>query len=464
MPSGPPSTTRGLVFVDTETSGLDPAGDRIIEVGIVTLDGATSREWTTLINPRTAGTQYSRLLQEIGEDRARSLPRFRDVASTILSLLENRLLVAHNARFDYSFLKAEFERAGIHFEAEVVCSLSLSRKLYGRHDRHDLASLVGRHGLVSDVRHRALPDAQALFQLWQVFHRDHPREHIEAAIQELLAQPVLPPHLDATLIDRLPDKPGVYILHGNGRALHVGRAGNLRSHLQNFFRLDRISNKSLLLSNSIDDITWKSTSGELGARLQRAAMSKTVLSPKSRRATGGAVSWSFNPAARPALALTSLADLRKPTGQSFGLFQSERKARNALSRLADRHGLCRALLGVSEAPTRTCQACILEGNEGKPERLRHLTQAYEALLPWKVEPWPYDGPIAIRERGELHVIDHWRYLGTARGMEEIHALLDGRHVPFDTEVYSILTASLPRLPRRRVLPLGRAVESAEFLQ
>src|SRR6185436_19571761 len=213
MPSGPPFATRGLVFVDTETSGLDPAGDRIIEVGVVTLDGDTSREWTTLVNPRTAGTQYSRLLQEIGEDRARSLPRFRDIAATLFQLLENRLLVAHNARFDYSFLKAEFERAGIHFEAEVVCSLALSRKLYGRHDRHDLASLVGRHGLVSDVRHRALPDAQAVFQLWQAFHRDHPRERIEAAVHELLAAPVLPPHLDAALIDRLPDKPGVYVLH-----------------------------------------------------------------------------------------------------------------------------------------------------------------------------------------------------------------------------------------------------------
>ena len=454
-----PLAAQRLVFVDTETSGLNPAADRIIEVGIVTADGDKVEEWTALLNPRTPGTQSSRLLQEVGEDRARALPRFRDVAGELLGLLENRLFVAHNARFDYGFLKAEFERAGLRFEAEVLCSLMLSRRLYGQRDRHDLATLVDRHGLVSSDRHRALPDAQAVFQLWQTFHRDHPGDRIEQTIRDLLAGPVLPADLDAALIDRLPEKPGAYVLHGNGRALHVGRANNLRLHLRNHFRLDRISKKSLLLANSIDDITWKSTGGELGARLQCALLSKAVLPSKSRLASGGAFSWSFDPAAQPALALTVLADTMSSADRTFGIFRSERTARNALARLADRHSLCPALLGIPADADDACDACFPGRNHRAPERLAHLTQAYQALLPWKIEPWPYRGPVAIRERADFHVIDDWRYLGTARGMDEVDSILESRRPEFDEAIYSILTASLPRLPRRRILPLGQSASA-----
>ena len=180
------------MFVDTETTGLDPAVDRIIEIGVVTVDGGAVDEWTTLLNPRTPRALTSRLLQEIGEERARSLPRFGEIARALLQRVGNGLLIAHNARFDYAFLRAEFERAGIRFEAEVVCSLMLSKRLYGRRGRHDLASLVERHALDSATRHRALPDAQALYQLWQAFHREHSGAHIETAIRDLLAEPVLP--------------------------------------------------------------------------------------------------------------------------------------------------------------------------------------------------------------------------------------------------------------------------------
>src|SRR5262249_18267163 len=180
---------RRVAFIDTETTGVNPAADRIIEIGVGIADGPTPQERTVLLNPRTPRALSSRLLQELGAEKARALPRFSEVAESLLQHLGNGLLVAHNARFDYAFLKAEFERAGIHFQAEVVCSLALSRKLYGNSDRHDLASLADRHGLTPDVRHRALPDARAVSELWQRFHHDHPGARIEAVIRDLLAGP-----------------------------------------------------------------------------------------------------------------------------------------------------------------------------------------------------------------------------------------------------------------------------------
>jgi DNA polymerase-3 subunit epsilon len=331
----------------------------------------------------------------------------------------------------------------------------LSKRLYGRRGRHDLASLVERHAPDSATpRHQALPDAQALHQVWQAFHREHSGVHIETAIRELLAGPVLPAGLDSALLDRLPDKPGVYVLRGTARALHVGRAGNLRLQLTNLFRLDRISSRSAAWIDSIVDITWQVASGDLGARLQRAAILRAVLPRRHRPGSGETCSWRFDPQARPALMLEPLSDRAESGDDSFGIFRTERKARNALTRLAARHQLCRTLLGLPVSEDEVCGACLCESDAGKRERLRHLMQACAALLPWKIAPWPYAGPIAIRERRDLHVVDRWRYLGTAQSMPEAHALLENQPPAFDADIYAILLPALFRLPRRRMAVLA----------
>lgn len=444
---------RRLAFVDTETTGLDPARDRIIEIAVVTLDSGSAEEWTALLNPRTARAAGSRLLQEIGDDAARALPRFLDVAHALRQRLQGALIVAHNARFDYAFLKAEFERANIGFQADVLCSLMLSKKLYGRDGRHDLASLVERHALTPDVRHRALPDARALFELWHRFQRDHEGGRLDRAVDELLAGPVLPAGLDVALVDRLPERPGVYVLHGNGRALHVGRAANLRLHLTNRFRLDRASGSALALCNSIDNITWIATGGELGARLRRVAVAKSAGRAKRQFRSEDTFSWLFTHRTERALVLASMNRDIGPDASAFGMFPTERRARNALSRLAVRQGLCRTLLGLPAVSGVQCTACLPDRGGSPPERLKHLTQAYAALLPWKIRPWPYGCPIVVRERDELHVLDDWRYLGSGRDMAEAVALLDARRPLFDPEIYSILALKLPRIARRRVLRL-----------
>src|SRR4249919_2511492 len=122
-------------------------------------------------------------------------PRFRDIAADLARRLEGRLLIAHNARFDYAFLKAEFGRVGIDFHADVLCSLMLSRKLYAQFAHHDVDSLIEHHALEAEVRHRALHDARLVWQFWQLIHREVPRAAIANAIELLRAGPLLPAHL-----------------------------------------------------------------------------------------------------------------------------------------------------------------------------------------------------------------------------------------------------------------------------
>src|SRR6478752_8216396 len=121
---------RPLAFVDLETTGLGPGKHRIAEIGVVTLDADGSLEqWSTLVNPGGfAAGRYP--LEGVSDADLAAAPRFTEIAPALEKRLAGRLLVAHNARFDYAFLKCEFERAGAKFEAQALCTVMLSRKLY----------------------------------------------------------------------------------------------------------------------------------------------------------------------------------------------------------------------------------------------------------------------------------------------------------------------------------------------
>src|SRR5262245_29978181 len=140
-PSGLPETIdlRRLAFVDVETTGLDPTHDRIAEIGVVTIDGNDTAEWGTFVAMKR-GAEPRSPRASVGAVVAlpATAPIFGDIAPGLERRLVGRIFVAHNARFDYAFLKAEFERAGIGFDAQVVCTVMLSRKLYPRDAAHDL--------------------------------------------------------------------------------------------------------------------------------------------------------------------------------------------------------------------------------------------------------------------------------------------------------------------------------------
>ena len=267
---------RRLAFVDVETTGLDPATDRIAEIGVVTVDADCITEWGTFVVPRR-GADARPPQRGDGVSLAEhpdSAPTFRDIAGDLERRLAGRLFIAHNARFDYAFVKAEFERVGVAFDAQIACTVMLSRRLYPEHAAHDLDSLVDRHGLAAVDRHRALPDARMLAACWFAIEREQGRGRLAEAVAELLAGPVLPAHLDPALVDRLPDSPGVYVFHGAGddEILRIGAAHSLRSALTSYFRIDRASANALAISHRIEKITWRVTQGMLGARLQRIAL------------------------------------------------------------------------------------------------------------------------------------------------------------------------------------------------
>ena len=130
--------------------------------------------------------------------------------------------------------------------------------------------------------------------------------------------------------------------------------------------------------------------------------------------------------------------------------------RSAASRPLDE--LCHSLLGIAEDPDAACPACPVETGAAdcgrNAARLVHLTRAFSALRELRIPAWPYQGPIGIRERSDLHIVDQWRYLGTARNDAEIHAALEARASGFDVKIFRLLAKKLGKLPRSRIVCLA----------
>ena len=137
-----------LAIVDLETTGAHPAWDRVTEIAVLeVVQDEVLSEWSTLVNPGTSIPPAIQALTGITNAMVADAPDFEDLAAGLYERLEGRIFVAHNARFDYGFLRYAFERAGMRFQARTLCTVKLSRRLYPRHAGHNLDSLIDRHQL-----------------------------------------------------------------------------------------------------------------------------------------------------------------------------------------------------------------------------------------------------------------------------------------------------------------------------
>ena len=451
-----------LAIVDLETTGAHPAWDRVTEIAVVEVDGGeVVSEWSTLVNPGTSIPPGIQALTGITNAMVADAPAFEDLAPGLYERLAGRMFVAHNARFDYGFLRQEFERAGLKFQAKTLCTVKLSRRLYPEHSRHNLDSLIQRHGLTCSARHRALGDAQVVWQFLRQAAADRGAEVLQDTARRVAQLPSLPPHIDRATVDAIPEAPGVYLFYGERDVpLYVGKSVDLRSRVLQHFASDLRSSREMQMARELRRIEWRRTCGELGALLQEARLVKSLLpvyNRQLRRATdlcgfcflGGK------------LVLARGDDINAETLPLVsGVFRSKRAALETLRGLADEHRLCLQVLGVEKARKGACFRHQVErcGGvcAGKETPALHQARAMAALAKLKSAAWPWRGPIAVveedrsREKVDIHVIHQWCLLGTVDAEDEVAALLEAPpRAPFDLDEYKILSRHL-RGDRRRL--------------
>ncbi|MEO5794957.1 MAG: exonuclease domain-containing protein [Rhodoferax sp.] len=456
-----------LAFVDIETTGGSAGRDRITEVGIVEVDGPHVRRWSQLIQPGTRIPAFIQKLTGIDDAMVADQPPFEAVAADILDRLRGKLFVAHNARFDYGFLRAEFKACGIDWQTPVLCTVKLSRLLFPQQARHNLDTLIATHQLQMPDRHRALADADALAQFWQILQTRFDPVTLLNAVTSLSARPAVPPQLDAEHIDRLPETPGVYLFFdAQRRPLYIGKSKNLRSRVLAHFSAALSQPKEMRLSQQVADIDWIETAGEVGALLLEARLVKhhqPSMNVQLRRQRD-LHAWQLDDSSalhtplRPRL--VNGPDIALGLQDNlFGPFRSRREAQQLLETLASTQGLCRGVLGLEQIAAgkpcfayqvRQCAgACV-----GTQSMAQHNLALLTALTRHKVQRWPHPGPVGLREGSDLHVLHEWRYLGTAKREDEVAELLESGQPAFDFDTYKILHKAMAQARAGQIVRLG----------
>jgi DNA polymerase III subunit epsilon len=434
----PGGLPQDLVFVDLETTGGNAARDRITEVGIVHIKaGECAEEWSSLVNPECRIPSYIEAFTGITNDMVADAPRFSDIAAEVQQRLHGAVFVAHNARFDYSFLRSEFRRIDSHFSARVLCTVKLSRRLYPEQHRHSLDAVMLRHELSCTSRHRALGDARVLQDFWCKLRADWPEQVLATAVQGLLAAKKLPAQLPPELADELPEGAGVYRFFGEGDALlYIGKSASLRTRVLAHFGAEHQQARERKLAQQVRRVDWRETAGELGASLLESNWIRQQKPLHNRRSKNSAPACTIRlvPAAMPRPQIVAIETLaHAEIGACFGLFRGDRDARKALIDISRAQQLCLKTLGLEQGDgscfayqVGKCRgACV-----GKESPALHATRLQLALLAMKLQTWPFPGRIALRESAfcgtEWHVLEHWSYLGTAQDDDELETLRQQR--------------------------------------
>ncbi len=254
-------------------------------------------------------------------------------------------------------------------------------------------------------------------------------------------------HLRAA-IDGAPHAAGVYTFHGEAGdlPLYIGKSVNLRSRLLSHLR----NTDEARMLRQTRRISHTRTAGEIGALLLEAQLIKQLkpLFNQKLRESRQCCSLQLS-GPRPELVYSKDLDFAVAP-QLYGLFGSRQAGLQALRELADQHRLCYGALGLEKlaagkacfrAAIRQC-AGVCRGDE-TPEQ--HHLRLLGSLQPWRVEPWPWGGAIAVVERDEeltqVHALNRWSYLGSAATLQEARTLQD-RPAAFDADVYKILLRPL----------------------
>ncbi|MFF1779088.1 TerD family protein [Streptomyces virginiae] len=200
-----PDYAHNWALVDVETSGLIARRDRVLSIAVLTFgpDGVPTGDFTTLVNPGCDPGPVH--IHGLTAERLQGAPTFDQVAERIGALLQDRVLVAHNAQFDYDFLAHEFARAGLHLPvARRLCTLALNRRVEPPTADLSLASLAAHYGVPQTRAHDALDDTRVLAGIF--------RASLAEAVRLDLQLPLVscPPRQDPRFAPKLPKTPCAY--------------------------------------------------------------------------------------------------------------------------------------------------------------------------------------------------------------------------------------------------------------
>lgn len=254
------------VIVDIETTGGNPSQGGITEIAAILHDGdRVVDRFHSLIDPERMVPSFITGLTGIDNDMLEGAPTFSEIADELYDFLKGNVFVAHNVNFDYSFIREALKFSGIEYNAPKLCTVRLSRKAFPGFGSYSLGRICGHLSISIKDRHRAMGDADATAELFDLIMKRSP-DVIYQTLKKSNGESFLPPHISRERFLEIPESTGIYYFHDkNGQVIYVGKANDIRSRFKGHFSSS--SKDKMQLYNEIHDISWELTGNEFLAFL-----------------------------------------------------------------------------------------------------------------------------------------------------------------------------------------------------
>lgn len=461
-----------LIFLDLETTGSHFSKDRVIEVyASKVLNGEVIGEFHSLFNPGFTPDPFILRLTNIKKEELFTAPQFGDLAEDLFNFVKDDLIIAHNARFDYGFLKSEFGNLGFDLKSSYCCSVKLSRFLYPKYQRHNLDSIIARFQIEAGERHRAKYDAEAIRIMFYKAIEENGEEIFLRAFTKSIKSAAIPTTLLKFDFNKLPESPGIYIFEttldnkekGNNdkdyrqknidessgikAPLYVGMSKNIKTRILQHLYSDYSSSKEFKVNSQVKDIRTIETAGVLGAYLRESYLIKNLMPL-------------YNRALRRNSSLAKLTkkvddkgyihiDVERDSNVNvdelqnlIGVFENVSGTKDILRDIASEYNLCKKFLGLEKGKGAcfsyqlgNCSgACI-----GKISALEHNKEVESAFKRLSIQKWPFENAIIIREvssiKTEEFLVYNWCLIGSTLGEGQA---VDINGFSFNLDTYKIL--------------------------
>ncbi len=325
--------------VDIETTGTSARLGRITEIAIFIFDGhQVVDSFTSLVNPECPIPYFISRLTGITDQMVANAPRFCEIARRVVEITEGRIFVAHNAAFDYGFIREEYARLGYEFRRDKLCTVTFSRRLMPGLRSYALGNLCASLGIDNHSRHRAGGDAWATVQLLERLLRIKEAQNLQGISLADTAQ--------HPLVKDLPETTGVYyLINEQKEVIYIGKSLNIRDRVNTHLSRCKTS-RTIRMMNDTAAVSYEVTCSSDLALLLESAEIKTHMPFFNRRQRRKIAHYGLF-SLTDGLGYQQLRiDKTTHAGPPLVAYESLSEARQHLYTLAERYELCQKLCGL----------------------------------------------------------------------------------------------------------------------
>ncbi len=405
-----------FAITDIETTGGHASGNGITEVAVFVHDGQQVVDsFHTLINPGQPIPFFIQKLTGITDEMVQLAPRFEEVASRVYELLQDKVFVAHNVNFDYSFLHHQLQHVGYHLTSKKLCTVRYSRKLFPQLSSYSLGNLCRHFGIPVFNRHRAAGDARATVQLFELLRKKDVNNHLYTMLRKQSKEQLLPLYLDRSDVDRLPLTPGVYYFHDvKGKIIYVGKAVQLKKRVLSHFSGNTPSRQRQEFLRNIHRISYQQCGTELMASILETIEIKRLWPRYNKAVKGYEASFGLYTYEDAKGYLRLGVDKKHRHLPAVKLYYNRWEAIAELRKVAEEFSLCLKLCFIDQSKDTCCGATHCMGACSQEESAVSYNRRVKDALQRLQEELP---SFAIRERSWFNdsysyvLMDEGRFYG-----------------------------------------------------